>query len=136
MNATIKKAIKVCPHFVLTWQKPNKALQITEPEQWVTPKTFGSKIRNLLQIVQQLVQIANRKAYYHMDKRLENSIYRELLKQGDRILFFRTQSMEAKRTKLIWIGPVTVIATNDMVIKVRDSDGDKSSVHRISKARL
>ena len=130
MNASINKTIGASPHYVLTGQKPNMGLPSFKSEINVTPKTYGNNIRNLLQAVKQSVTIANREADYHMDKRLENSICRELLEPGDQILIYRPQSSEAKRTKMDWIGPATIVATNDMVIKVRENDGNTSWVHR------
>ena len=86
MDAFINQAKGASPHFILTGQKPNMSLSSFQSETRVSPKTYGANIRNLLQAVKEFVTIANREADYHMDKRLENYICRELLESGDQIL--------------------------------------------------
>ena len=47
------------------------------------------------------------------------------IKTGDIVYVKRPQSAVAKDTKLDWIGPLTVVKTNDHVIKVQTASGDE-----------
>ena len=130
MNATINQAIRTSPHFVLTGRKPDLALPKLATTTTKSPAQYGKNIQNVLRAVKNAVEIANKEADHTLDKRSNGRACKNLLEAGDQILVYRPQSAEAKRTKLAWIGPMTVMATNDMVLKVRDASGETSWIHR------
>ena len=52
------------------------------------------------------------------------------LQPGDNVLIYRPLSAIAKRTKMPWIGPYEVIATNRNVVQITDDEGHTDWVHR------
>ena len=49
---------------------------------------------------------------------------------GDKVLLYRPQSVEAKRTKMPWLEGYTVVKSNGLVIMIKNRDGQTDWVHR------
>jgi hypothetical protein len=57
-------------------------------------------------------------------------IIAENIDAGSKVLLYRPLSAHAKRHKMKWIGPYTVVRTNGHVVEIEDTDGVRDFVHR------
>ena len=63
-------------------------------------------------------------------KQAEPKVSAPEIVEGDSVLLHRPNSATAKRTKITWLGPFEVTATNGSVVKIKDTEGAEDWVHR------
>ena len=65
-----------------------------------------------------------------MEQRHHRSHEPVKLQIADKVLIHRPQSAEAKTSKLPWVGPFEICDTNQRIVQITDSSGQKDWIHR------
>lgn len=134
MNSVPNAAIGISAHEVVTGRKPYTGVpgnntDVTAPNasQYVKlVKSRQIKVFNAVRVAAAATdKIADDKA---------NHVIKDTIEIGDSILLFRPQSVQAQTSKQNWIGPYTVVKTNQMVVQYSDDDGKLDWTH-ISQVR-
>ena len=131
MNAMVNVSTGVSPHYIITGRHPSLNLPVKENEQirHPDPASYVMKVNQNLMKVHKAVAISAAEADEKMEARL-NSVPSKPLHPGDKVLLYRPQSAEAKRTKLPWLKNYTVVKSNNMVVQIRNEENDTCWVHR------
>ena len=137
MNCCANKSTKISPHFLVTGRKPNIFIPSSGEEISgnTSPTSYAQKVKSLLLQASKTVNFVNNEADFKVDKQLNKNTVISKLEAGDTVFLYRPQSEEAKRTKLPWLGPYSVLKTNNMVAKIQRENATEW-VHRKHLRRL
>ena len=132
MNSAINTSTGVSPRQVIFGEKSTFRLPEVTGEQMTSssPRSYGHNLRLIRERVHHLVRLSAEAADRQMEQRHQRSHQPVELKPTDKVLIHRPQSAEAKRSKLPWIGPFEICETNQRIVRITDSNGDKDWVHR------
>ena len=132
MNSSFNTSTRCSPREVIFGEKSTFRLPEVTGEQMrsSSPRSYGQNLRRIRERVHHLVSLSAEAADRQMELRLRRAQTPEELKVSDKVVIFRPQSAEAKRTKLPWIGPFTVCETNNRIVRISDSSGQKDWIHR------
>ena len=132
INSSYNSSIKASPREVIFGEKSTFRLPEVTGEQMrsSSQRSYGYNLRTIRERVHQLVTIsaeATDREVENRNRRRQNPVEITLT---DQVLLNRPQSAEAKRSKMNWIGPFQVCATNGRIVRIIDSNGSKDWVHR------
>ena len=136
MNAVPNAATGVSAHEVVSGRKPytgipgnNTDVSASNASQYVKlVKSRQTKVFNAVRVAAAATdQIADDKATH---------VIKDTIEVGDSILLFRPQSVQAQTSKQNWIGPYTVVKTNQMVVQYSDDDGKLDWTHMSQVRKL
>ena len=132
MNNAPNRSTGVSPRMVVFGERSRHMLPEIPGEKMrsETPLSFALNRQLLRSKVHEIVKTAAKAADSVMERRMNGSRDPEDLKVGGKVFLYRPQSARAKATKLPWIGPFTVLETNQQVTLVQDDNGEKDWVHR------
>ena len=136
MNAVPNAATGVSAHEVITGRKPYTGIpgnntDIHAPTTFQYVKLVKSKQVKVYNAVRIAAAATDQKA----DEKA-NHVIKETIEIGDQILLFRPQSVQAQTSKQNWIGPYTVVKTNQMVVQYSDDDGKLDWTHMSQVRKL
>ena len=80
--------------------------------------------------VHRRVTLGNNEADHKLNVKLNQLLYEDPIQVGDKVSLHRSQSTTAPSSHLDWIGPFEIVKTNDMVIQVRNEEGETDWIHR------
>ena len=136
MNSVSNAATGVSAHEIVFGRKPYTGIpgndtDLTAPnvsEYVKLVKSRQIKVFNAVRIAAAATdKIADDKA---------NHVIKDTIEIGDEILLFRPQSVQAQTSKQNWIGPYTVVKTNQMVVQFSDDDGKLDWTHMSQVRKL
>ena len=131
MNAMVNSATKFSPHFVIYGRHPTLFMPVPTTEITASSAlSYGMAISNQNQIVQKLVTLAAEEADTALENRYNVGKCNSSLKPGDKVLLYRPNSSEAKRTKMPWLDGYQVVKSNGLVIKLKHKSGQMDWCHR------
>ena len=138
MNAAYNRATKCSPFAVIFGRNPDLGLPtLTENDlSSSNPVGYGMNVRVTLEKVHKFVRLAAFEADKNAVEKASKGKPPVKIVPGDIVYVKRPQSAVAKDSKLDWIGPLTVLKTNDHVIKIRTVSGDEDWISRAHTIKL
>ena len=138
MNAAYNRATKCSPFAVIFGRNPDLGLPtLTENDiSSSNPVGYGMNVRVTLEKVHKFVRLSAFEADKNAVEKASKGKPPIKIVPGDIVYVKRPQSAVAKETKLDWIGPLTVLKTNDHVIKIRTASGDEDWISRAHTIKL
>jgi hypothetical protein len=82
------------------------------------------------------ITACQKQADENLRKQCQPKIVAPEILDGDSVLIHRPNSAIAKRTKVPWVGPYTVQATNGSVVLIEDTEGAQDWVHRTQVQKI
>ena len=128
-NCAPNAATGVSPYYAVYGRQPNVTGLEPEETDQPTPLEFGKKVARRLRVAHEAMKRSQKCADELLENRMNPHFSIPDLKAGDKVLVKRTQSTEAKRTNMDWIGPYTVLATNGFIVHIQINN-TRDFVHR------
>ena len=139
MNCAKNRATKVSPFAAIYGREPDLGLPTLSENDISSsnPVGYGMNVRATLEKIHSFVKLSSQEAdKAAVERALKNAKPPVEIVPGDIVYVKRPQSAAAKSSKLDWIGPLTVLKTNDHVIKIRTSLGDEDWISRAHTIKL
>ena len=132
MNSAVNTSTRVSPRQVIFGEQSTFRLPEVTGEQMTSssPRSYGHNLRLIRERVHQLVRLSAEAADRQMEQRHHRSHEPVKLQIADKVLIHRPQSAEAKQSKLPWVGPFEICDTNQRIVQITDSSGQKDWIHR------
>ena len=118
LNSCKNQMTKVSPFYTLFGREYQLPRLPTVPDQGDSAHgvTLAKKLRNIHHVVRKLNEAADQKYIGKSTGNFDTSI----LTPGQEVLIFRENSVDAKSSHLPWLGPYTVITSNELTAKLRN----------------
>ena len=139
MNAAFNRATKCSPFACIFGRNPDLGLPSLDEKDLsaANPVGYGMNVRVTLEKIHKFVKISAFEAdKLAAEKAKQTGKDSVKIVPGDIVYIKRPLSSEAKASKLDWIGPFTVIKTNQHVIKVQSESGDTDWISRAHTIKL
>ena len=129
LNNSKNKATKFAPFFSLYGRSPRSLAPISNLNVPATIEGYNFVNRSNLEQVHKLIKICQEEADQKLSAK-DKQKTSPMLIPGDEVCLYRPVSSQAKTTNLPFIGPFSVVKSNEQVVKIIDSTGKMDWVSR------
>jgi len=128
---------KISPFEVVYLEKPQLSeYDLVNRTEELSIDEYTKRRYEAKKVLHETLQKCQEQADAALRKQSQPKVLAPEISEGDSVLLHRPFSATAKRTKVPWLGPFEVTATNGSVVRIKDLEGVEDWVHRTQVQKI